>query len=245
MVLYDVRGAGPAAILLVRPLGGRRELWGAFRDALGGSLRVIAYDRSVTGSTRAMAREALAVLDAAGVARAHVFGLSLGGMVATWLAADQPRRVDRLILASTEAVARVRLRRAASLARCFARRGGEVEACLARRVLSGEFRRERPGAVAWIEAEVRRRPASRATLLRHVAAAARHDASATLGRITAPTLVLAGGRDRLVGAAAGAALAREIRGARFEVIEEAGHDLCVERPLETAARVLAFVTPGL
>lgn len=107
----EVSGAhGGTPVLLLRPPGGSVVMWGAFRAALAARLRVIAFDRSGEGesddpprfvSTRGMGREALAVLDGLGVRRAHVFGVSLGGMAATWLAIDAPERVARVCLAST------------------------------------------------------------------------------------------------------------------------------------------------
>ena len=109
-IAYDVAGAGDDAILLISPLAGSRALWGAFRDQLAAHARVIAFDHrglgesssaSLRTTTRDLARDAVAVLDDAGVERVHVFGSSLGGMVATWLAADAAPRVRRLVLAST------------------------------------------------------------------------------------------------------------------------------------------------
>jgi 3-oxoadipate enol-lactonase len=104
----EVNDAPP--LLLIGPLGGAMTLWSAFADALAERLRVIAFDARGTGrssdarwstTTRSMAADAIAVLDALAVARAHVYGISLGGMVATRLAIDSPTRVARRVLAST------------------------------------------------------------------------------------------------------------------------------------------------
>ena len=79
-------------------------------EPLAGTFRVISFDnRGIGGSdrppgpysARMMAEDAVAVLDAAGVGRAHVLGASLGGMVAQELALGWPERVDRLVLACT------------------------------------------------------------------------------------------------------------------------------------------------
>ncbi len=111
-IAYEDRGPEGAAppLLLIGPLGGAMTLWSTFADALAEHLRVIAFDARGTGrssdapwntTTRSMAADATAVLDALAVKRAHVYGISLGGMVATRLAIDSPARVARLVLAST------------------------------------------------------------------------------------------------------------------------------------------------
>lgn len=240
-------------VLLIRPLGGTMTLWGPFREALAARGRVIAFDRAGAGessdappftTTRDMARDAAAVLDHLGVARAHVFGLSLGGMVATWLAADAPERVERLCLASTPDtgldLSRSAAERGASLAGCLFRGAGSVEACLARRILSRAFREEHPERVAQIEKLAGCASARRAELVKQVVAAALHRPGSALGRIHAPTLVLAGDRDELLGHDAQKRLAEAIAGAVLEIVPEAGHDLSLERPLFVAGRIGAF-----
>ena len=54
-------------------------------------------------TTRDMARDQAAAMEALGIERAHVFGVSMGGMIAQWLAIDFPEKVDRLVLAVTAA----------------------------------------------------------------------------------------------------------------------------------------------
>lgn len=226
-------------MLLIRPLGGTTALWGRFRDTLAESFRVIAYEHPVAVSTRALAGVALHVLDRLADERAHVFGISLGGMVATWFAAEHPARVARLCLASTPvrglAATRAGVRRELALALSFA--GPQTEARLVGQILSRRFRAEQPGEVRRIRQEIKAAPASRASLLALGAAALRHDARQVLGQIQAPTLVLAGSEDHILGVRASRELAGYIRGASFEIIAQAGHDLTLEQPVVTAARV--------
>jgi pimeloyl-ACP methyl ester carboxylesterase len=192
-----------------------------------------------------MAHDALALLDRLGVARAHVFGLSLGGMVAQWLAADAPERLDRLVLASTlprpGAASPRGLVPGAQMARCLIRPGVAAELCLVRRVLSPEFRAREPARVRAIERIVRRVPARRSNLLRLVLAAARHDIGARLSACTVPTLLLFGALDRLTSGRTHAELRHDAPLAELDVLPGAGHDLPLERPAQTAARVLAFL----
>jgi pimeloyl-ACP methyl ester carboxylesterase len=106
-------------------------------------------------------------------------------------------------------------------------------------VLSKRFVERHPGEVARIVAHVRSEPGSRASLVALLGAAARHDAKPALDRIRARSLVLAGTRDALAAEESQRWLAVRI-GARFESID-AGHDLTLEAPRETADAVLRFL----
>jgi len=108
-IAYEEHGEG-APLLLIHGLGYGRWGWGPLLAPLAERYRVLAFDNRGIGassvpdgpySARTMAEDAVAVLEAAGVGRAHVVGTSLGGMVAQALAADFPERVDRLVLACT------------------------------------------------------------------------------------------------------------------------------------------------
>jgi pimeloyl-ACP methyl ester carboxylesterase len=253
---YEIlRGAddGPP-LLLHRPLGGTMALWGPFREALSGRFRVVSFDPRGVGqssnakaltTTRSMAADAVALLDHLDIETAHVFGLSLGGMVAMRIAVDAPSRIAKLILASTTdrgiTVTGAGARRGLSFARCLTKPGTHVEACIARRVLSARFHEERGDEVRRIDALIHESPTSRANLFKLIAAAARHDARADLPRITRKTLVLAAKDDPLLDIASQWALARRIPGAMFDVISPSGHDMSLEQPVATAARVAEFL----
>lgn len=252
---YELHGrANPGMpILLLRPLGGSMSLWGRFREILAERRQIISFDFRGTGrsdperawiNTRSLARDALGLLEHLEVPRADVFGLSLGGMTATWLARMAPARVSRLCLASTPArgleITRAGIARELRLAACFTHPREDVEPTLVRRILSSRFRETRPDEVRRIEAILRADPASRRSLLRHALAGLLHDARRELKGIQAPTLVLAGELDGLLGVEPSRELAAAIPRARFEIVAAAGHDLTLERPEATAARVLSF-----
>jgi 3-oxoadipate enol-lactonase len=254
-IAYQVcgRDRGGPPVLLIRPLGGSMALWGTFRDRLSEDLRVVSFDLRGTGrssrdragvSTRSLARDGLHVLDHLGVARAHVFGISLGGMAATWLAILAPARVVKLCLASTPArgleLTPVSLRCGLALAACFAGPADEVEPRLVRLTLSRRFRETHPEQVRGIERRLRAGPTSRAALLEHALAGALHDARRELCHVHAETLVLAGERDTLLGTRAPRALSRRIPRSTFAVVADSGHDLTLEQPLVTGRHVSTF-----
>jgi len=241
-------------VLLHRPLGGTTALWGPFREALSGRFRVLSFDPRGVGrssdpgalhSTRRMAEDAVLLLDHLEIERAHIFGLSLGGMAAMRIAIDAPERVVKLVLASTTDrgidASSGGLRRGLSFAACLARPAALVERCITMRILSGRFRRERADEVDRITSIVDSERMSRTNILKLIAAAAAHDARSDIHRLECPTLVLAAKDDPLLDVETQAALAARIRSAEFDVIGPSGHDMSLEQPVATAARVAAFL----
>src|SRR5258707_2511907 len=108
-IYWDEQGSGDP-ILLIMGLGYPSYLWHRTRPALKERYRTIALDNRGSGQSDApagpysiamMASDAAAALDAAGVERAHVFGLSMAGMIAQQFAFQYPRRARTLILVST------------------------------------------------------------------------------------------------------------------------------------------------
>ncbi len=254
-VSYEVHGREHPGVpvLLLRPLVGAIALWGAFLAVLAERLRVIAFDPRGTGAssdsaigatTRDMARDAVAVLDAEGEAVAHVFGISMGAMVATWLAIDAPERVARLCLASAGPrgleLTASGVGHGVEMVAAMLVPGGDIGARLAGAVLSKDVQDNDPERVTEVEALAAEDPTDRVEVVKHAVAAARHDVRDDLHRITARTLVLVGDHDELIGDGPPADLAAAIAGARFEVIANAGHDLTLEQPEATARRVAEF-----
>jgi 3-oxoadipate enol-lactonase len=251
-IAYQLRGRdhGGTPVVVIRPLGGSMALWDPFRALLAEHHRVIAFDHRGAGfssrtaaftTTQSMARDTLHLLDHLGIPRAHVFGISLGGMVATWLSILAPARVAKLCLAAAPArgisLTRAGLGRGLSLLTCLTRPLADVEASLVDRILSRAFRENHPDEERRIERLVRAEPSTRTELMKLAVAGGLHDASRELHRITAPTRVLAGANDVLLGTEAPRALAAAIRGATFEIIADSGHDLTLEQPIATASRV--------
>src|SRR6266704_2873155 len=97
-------------LVLIQGMGFDRSGWEPVLPALRRSFRLVLVDNRGTGrsgrpdgsfTVADMAGDVVAVLDAAGIGRAHVLGASLGGMVAQELAITRPERVDRLVLVGT------------------------------------------------------------------------------------------------------------------------------------------------
>lgn len=246
-------GAG-LPILLNRPLGGTMRLWGELLGELAREHQVIAFDPRGVGdssalpllhSTRDMAGDALQLLQQLRIERACIFGLSLGGMVASWLAIDAPERVERLVLASTlpepSALSHRFKRHIWKFASSATRPGAEAEVALVNEVLSPHFRHAHPERVREIEAQVRAQPTRKRDLLLLLMAAACHSAESRLRGLPVRTLLLFGQLDPLVGKTARQELMRDLPSATLEMLALTGHDLSLERPHELAASILRFL----
>lgn len=231
-IFWGAVGDGPP-LLLISGQGSTHRGWLHVVPELAAAHRVVLYEhrgiaRSTLGAagsraaadeyftTRAFARDAIAVLDAAGVDRAAVYGHSLGGRVAQWLGIDHPERVGRLVLASTTGGDRLGRPRTPEADAILASGDGSRMAPL---FFSAEFAAAHPGVVADFFA----RKSSIPTRRGHYRASRGHDAWDELHRIAAPTLVLHGGADPVTDASAARLLAERIPGAELLVVDGEQH----------------------
>ncbi|MDQ3032440.1 MAG: alpha/beta hydrolase [Myxococcota bacterium] len=244
---------GPA-ILMIRGLSRSSRYWYDLRPLLEPRFRVLVMDNRGVGrsdapgpgfTTADMADDVAAVLHQSGVHRAHVFGISLGGMIAQHVALRHPGRVDRLVLGATTMGGRgaERAPHAAILGLLSAGRGTVADQIRVSMpwVLDAEAVARRPAVVdEWIaiaEAE----PRNRLSVLGQLLAAAVHDTSDHLHRVRTPTLVVTGNRDRLIPMANSRRIASAIPGSTLQLLEGAGHDFPTERPDDVAHMLSEFL----
>jgi 3-oxoadipate enol-lactonase len=244
-------GQGPD-VLLLGGLGDTVESWQFQLDGLADRYRLTALDNRGAGRTALpdgpvtvadMADDAAAVLDAQGIASAHVAGFSGGAKTAQELALRRPDLVRSLVLQSTWAAMDPYLQAWARFVRWL------VEAAPSERAFLEAFflviytpRAHNDGTVAAIIDEALAFPYKQPpeVIQRHMDAWAAHDTTDRLAQITAPTLVLAGGLDVTARPELGRAVADAIPGARFEVWETESHQPFQEVPDRWNARVAAF-----
>lgn len=255
-IAYEVMGRG-APLLLLCSLCGPMPLWGSFREQLSRRFCTIALDPRGVGrsspaafptTTRSMAEEVSLVLRHLGFSSVDVFGISLGGMVATRLALDAPEHVSKLVLASTPPslsfFAPRALLRALKMATYLPKPAQEALILMTREIVSEDFARAHPEDMTQAEAAFSQTSTSRRDLLLQLSAAATHNTKQELGRLHAPTLVLAGDQDKLLSLSGARFLQKKMPNARLLVLEGAGHDLVLERATETAHYVSEFFSPG-
>ena len=239
---WESSGAG-APVLLIHGLGLSGGAWWRTVDALSPSMRVITYDHRGIGrsqslmpafTTEAMADDALSVLDALGLDAVHVYGFSLGGMVAQSLALRRPERVRSLVLGATSAGGPRAAQPSAEVAAFLRRRPRMAPEDAARESVPFNYGpRCRAEHGQRIEEDIAVRlanPFSGAAYRAQLFAAAWHNCLSALSRIAAPTLVVHGSLDRMIPVANAHLIAERIPGARLRIVEGAGHLYPTEEP---------------
>ncbi|MGY1624665.1 3-oxoadipate enol-lactonase [Geodermatophilus sp. SYSU D00965] len=245
-VSYTEEGPRDApVVVLSNSLGATRAMWDPQVPALAERFRVVTYDTRGHGSSPApqgpytlddLVDDVVALLDRLGVPRAHVAGLSLGGMTAMRLAAREPDRVGRIAALCTSAKTEPQgfLDRAAA-----ARSGGTapLASAVVSRWLTPPFAARNPDLVARLEAMVAGADdegyASCAEVVAHL------DLRDDLGRITAPTLVVSGADDPALPPDHQQAIADGIAGAELVSVRPGAHLANLESPLEVTGALLA------
>jgi 3-oxoadipate enol-lactonase len=234
---------GGAPLLMINSLGADLRMWEPQLPALRGR-RIIRYDARGHGHSPVpegryaladLGRDALALLDRLGIARADVCGLSLGGMTAMWLAANAPDRVGRLVLCCTSALYGPPEMWADRAATVRAQGTGAIADATVARWVTSSFTAAHPAATKLLRDMIAATPA--AGYAGACAAIEDMDLRSDLARIGAPTLVVAGADDPATPPEHGAAIAEGIAGARFEVLADAAHLATYQQP-EAANRLI-------
>lgn len=246
---------GPTALLWPSLFTDGHTSWGAQLPALHALKgRTLLVDPYGTGESTAAARHftmeecadaALQVLDAAGVDRAAILGLSWGGFVALRIALSRPDRVAALVLSNTSARAmpwavRQRDRVLAKLVRAGVPTG--LGTMVASGMLGETTQLRNPELAANIAVGVDRLDRTGLSRAMRSVLADRSDISAALHTIRAPTLVLDGAEDRQFARHHSRDLGRCIPGARLIVLPHAGHLAPREAAEEVTAHIELFLT---
>jgi pimeloyl-ACP methyl ester carboxylesterase len=243
---------GELPLLLIQGLGSNADLWNRVLPGLSRQRRTIRFDNRGIGRSELpplpwtieeMADDAGHILDAAGVERAHVFGVSMGGLIAQEFALRYPRRVGSLVLGCTHPGGRDAVRMEHHAATMLIDR-------------SRKTRREAVEAsVPFLYGET----TSRDDIDQDIAARLRYplrgktyggqldamrEYRGTLSRLPElrrRTLVIHGSDDKLVQPGNAELIATAIPGARLEWFEGAGHLFWTDQPQRTVDTVNSFL----
>ena len=179
-------------------------------------------------TTREMAGDVADAMDALGIEKADVFGVSMGGMIAQHLAIDHPEKVNKLILTVTCGKPNPILNESVGEWIVLAKSGdtaGFMDSNL-RRIYSEKYYRQN----RWMTPIVGRltKPKSYDRFFVMANACLTHDGYDSLYRITAPTLVVGGEQDKALGGEASHEIAKAIPGAKLKMYAQWGHGLYEE-----------------
>jgi pimeloyl-ACP methyl ester carboxylesterase len=245
-IYWNEEGSGDP-LLLIMGLGYSSAAWYRTRPNLSHQFRTIAFDNRGVGQSDmppgpypipVMASDAAAVLDAANVESAHIFGISMGGMIAQEFALQYPGRVRSLILGCTAAGGPHVVRAEAEATNMVMARGTMTPEEAAQAAIPFIYDPGTPRDRIDEDLAIRRpwfpRQEAYNAQLQGILA---WESYSRLAKITAPTLVIHGESDRLVPPGNGKLIAENIPGARLVMLTHASHIFTTDQP-EAAQRVI-------
>src|SRR5579872_5072518 len=250
-IYWDEQGAGEP-VLLIMGLTYPSDMWHRSRPVLAARYRTLALDNRGVGRSGAppgpysialMAEDAAAVLDAAGVASAHVCGVSMGGMIAQEFALQYPRRVRSLVLGCTQAGGLHAVPAAPDV----------LLALMARPTMTPEQATEVFIPILYdaatpqtrIDEDVailQRWPPAASAFSAQLQAIIAWQAYPRLPQISAPTLVIHGDSDRLIPPRNGELIAARIPQAKLVMIAHASHMFATDQPEATHRAIMEFLS---
>lgn len=250
---YDQQGAGEPLILI--PYLAADHACYAFQVAeYSKHFTCISLDLRGTGesdkpqtpyTTEVLADDVAAFMQAEGIAKAHVAGLSLGAAIGLWLAAKYPDKVESLSLHSCWTKSDAFLKSVVESWQIVAKAVGVPEMIVQAIFpwcLTPELYAERPDYIESLQAFVRSRPPqSVPDFIQQSNAVLAHDVDAQLGRISAPTQITFGRRDQLTSARFADRLTSGIRGSELLIFEGCAHAPIYENVAEFNQKTLAFL----
>ena len=249
-IYWDEHGQGEA-ILLIMGLGVTSQMWHRTRPLLAKQFRTLAFDNRGVGqsdvppgpySIPLMASDAAAVLDAAKIESAHVFGISMGGMIAQELALQNAKRVRSLILGCTSAGGPTAVRADQEAAQMLMARGKMTTEEALEAPVPFIYDRATPRERIDEDIAIRRRwfprPEAYAAQLQGILA---WESYSRISAVRVPTLVIHGESDRLIPPGNGRLIAERIPGAKLVMIPDASHLFVTDQPEASHNAILNFL----
>jgi pimeloyl-ACP methyl ester carboxylesterase len=252
-IYYEIIGQGDP-LVMIRGVGSNLDHWYEQIPDLSKKYQLLVFDnRGIARSsdpegsfsTRDMAADTMALMEAVGIKKAHVLGYSMGGMIAQELALAYPGKINGLILVATDCGISMRIKARPEYSSLFTemiRLGtNEAKTAAAGCLFAKQTFESRPDIIQRYAEVSLRFPAAQKTLERQWEAITRHEACGRLQNINAPTLVITGSEDVLIPAENSRVLAKRIPNARVRSIDGGGHLFVVEKAQQFNEAVLGFL----
>jgi len=248
-IYWDEEGSG-APLLLIMGLGWSAHAWHRSRPILSEKYRTIALDNRGVGRSEApagpysiaqMASDAAAVLNAARVNTAHIFGVSMGGMIAQEFALQYPHKVRSLILGCTAAGGPQAVRAEQDVLQVLMTRGQDPDT-FAKAIRPFIYDAGTLPERIEEDTALRRKwyPSGEAYFAQLQAIMA-WEAYSRIAQISAPTLVIHGENDKLVPPENGRLITARIPGAKLVIVPSASHIFTTDQPDLAHAAILDFL----
>jgi pimeloyl-ACP methyl ester carboxylesterase len=252
---YYVEGMGPP-LLMIMGLGGQASSWGEpVLEGLQKQFTTIRFSNRGTGATDKpgtgftipqMAADAAALMRTIGIEKAHVFGISMGGMISQELVLNHPEQVQGLVLGCTNCGP---AHSVSVAAQTIARFGQIMQLPVQERIqryweacVTASFMEERADFLQSIVEAGMATPTPMETFGMQFGAVQSFDTYDRLPTIQAPTLILHGDEDILVPVANADILHERIPGSQVRIVEGTGHCFFWERPEDVVEEIVGFLS---
>jgi pimeloyl-ACP methyl ester carboxylesterase len=238
-VYYEVHGEG-FPLIMIMGLGGNMDWWDPrLIQELSKKFKLIMFDNRGAGRTdissrkyaiKLFADDTVGLMDALGISRAHVLGISMGGMIAQELVLNYPEKVEKLVLCSTFCGGPKAVQPSQeALAPLMADRGALSPEQIARLtiplIFTEDFIKKNPDLIELMIQQILKAPISNEAFMQQAIAITEFDTYDRLSQIRAPTLVLHGKMDILVPPENGSILAKAIHNAKLVYFKDSAHGL--------------------
>jgi len=253
-IYYKEAGQGEALIMLMG-LGADHNAWKDQVPFLNRYFRVITPDNRGTGmsdkprepySMRMMADDTVALMTALEIEKAHILGLSMGGLIAQELAINYPKRVDKLVLASTYAVQDLSSGSTPEMMQA-SQVSGKAGLFLIKLAFNRPLQRYFMLLMAGINSLVVKdsvKAVNRAGFEGQLKACLEHNTLDRLSQIKARTLVIVGEGDRVIKPSSSEVMAEKIPDSNLVKFKNGSHVLNMEMKNFFDQTVLSFLTDG-
>jgi 3-oxoadipate enol-lactonase len=248
LVHHRIDGDSGPVLVLAHSLGATLEMWDPQMDDLARHFRVVRYDLRGHGRSPApsptcdmadLGADLIALLDRLDVRTAHVCGLSIGGMIALWVAAHHAERVDRLVVCCSAAHFADKAGWAERAAIVRAHGTSQVADAVIARWFTPGFRARHAETVEAMRSTLA--ATSSAGYAACCDAVGRMDLRADLAEIRAPALLIAASGDPATPPERSFEIARAVENSRVEVVDDAAHLVNVEQPRRVTDLVLSHL----
>lgn len=253
---YEIDGLGEP-LLLIGGFTMVKESWELQVAPLAKHFRVVSFDNRGVGETTVpsepftiaeMAADTVGLMDGLGIDSAHVFGVSMGGLIAQVLALDHPDRVKKVVLGCTTHGGRHAVQPQKEVMQLLGKAADPsipVEDSVRMRlptVFSERFIREEPERLEeFVRSSVQYYPTPEGAA-GQMGALSVFNVKKRLGEIRCPVLVITGAEDRMMPPENTRLLAEGIEGAEQYMVDEAGHSFFLEKPDEVNGVLIDFLS---
>ena len=255
-IFYEVRGQGDP-LVMIQGYGQYSLQWGSLPDELARQYRVVLIDNRGTGRSDKpdtpmtipmLAADVARVLDALSIDKAHIFGVSKGGLIAQRFAINYPQRVIHLILGCSIPGGEHHIQPPADGMRILfdvgylkSRTPEQLTLETFRFLCTDEFIEENPEAYRYYHRVTMANPTPGYTYKHQAAAIDGEDTWAGLADIRMPTMFITGTSDRLVPCENSEIMAKQVTGAELVMLQDKRHGFYIEAMESTRTSIDDFI----